>query len=92
VSGTPREHLTTRDLRTRSSDALKRVKEEGAHFTVTSHGRPVAALVPIAGAPDPVRWKSIREVRERLARNAAGAALLGDLAHLREQTTDDLPH
>jgi prevent-host-death family protein len=86
------EQLTTRDLRNKSAEALRRVNEEGTHFTVTSHGRPVAALVPITGAPDPVRWRSIGEVRERLGRNVADAALLGDLEHLREQTTDDLSH
>jgi prevent-host-death family protein len=84
------EQLTVRDLRNRSAEALKRVNEEGVHYTVTSHGRPVAALVPLADAAEPVRWTAIGDVRERLTRAAADPALREELAHLREQTTDDL--
>jgi prevent-host-death family protein len=82
------EQLTTRDLRNRSAQALRRVHEEGAHFTVTSHGRPVAALVPIPDAPAAVRWTPIAEFRARL--HGADRSLRNDLAHLRAQTTDDL--
>jgi prevent-host-death family protein len=84
------EQLTTRDLRNRSAQALRRVQEEGTHFTVTSHGRPIAALVPIPDAPAAVRWTPIAQYRARL--HGADAGLRDDLTHLREQTTDDLRH
>jgi prevent-host-death family protein len=84
------EQLTIRDLRNRSAQALKRVNEEGVHFTVTSHGRPVAALIPLADASDPVRWTRLRDVRGRLTRSQADSALRAELADLRDQTTDDL--
>jgi prevent-host-death family protein len=84
------EQLTTRDLRNHSAEALKRVNEEGVHFTVTSHGRSVAALVPLTDASDPVRWTPLADVRERLARSQADPALRDELAGLCEQTTDDL--
>ncbi len=84
------EQLTTRDLRNRSAEALKRVNEEGVHFTVTSHGRPVAALVPVGDASGPVRWTPLADVRERLARGETDPALRSDLADLGEQTTDDV--
>jgi prevent-host-death family protein len=82
------EQLTTRDLRNRSAQALRRVQEEGTHFTVTSHGRPVAALVPVPDAPATVRWTPIAEYRARL--HAADVGLRDDLAQLRGQTTDEL--
>jgi len=44
--------VTHRDLRNRSGEVLHAV-EAGETYTVTSHGRPVARLVPIAdGGPD----------------------------------------
>jgi prevent-host-death family protein len=36
-----------RELKTRASEIVRKVKEEGAHYVVTRHGNPVAVLLPI---------------------------------------------
>ncbi len=41
------ETLTLAQLRQNPSAALRAVEHEGAEYTITNHGRPVARLVPV---------------------------------------------
>lgn len=42
--------IGVRDLKLRTSDVLRQVREEGRAFTVTYRGQAVARLVPVGGA------------------------------------------
>jgi len=41
------ETIGIRELKTHASEILKRVREDGATYTVTHHGRAIARLTPI---------------------------------------------
>jgi prevent-host-death family protein len=44
-----------RELRERTSEIIRWVREEGAEVLVTHYGRPVARLVPVVSEPAAVR-------------------------------------
>jgi len=59
----------------------------GERITITVQGRPVAELSPVSDRP---RWMGRdRFVRQVLA-NQADPGLVGELAQLNDETTDDL--
>lgn len=63
------------------SRLLREVREEGRSFTVTSHGKPVARLIPCAGA----------DAAQRQARSALLLRLAAQPpANLAPWTRDDL--
>lgn len=75
--------VSARDLRNRTAEVLRRV-EAGERLRVSVNRRPVAELVPLAR---PV-W-STGPAMERVLREAlADAALLLDLAPIREQVME----
>lgn len=42
-----------RELKSRASELVRKVREERARYVVTYHGRPVGLLIPLDGAEDP---------------------------------------
>jgi prevent-host-death family protein len=79
--------IAARELRNRTADVLRRV-EAGEQVTITSRGRPVAALVPIrASRRVPIRRA---ELARRLGAAQADPGLRQDLEALAGDTTDDL--
>ena len=75
-----------RALRNQVSDVLRRV-EAGERFEVTVDRRPVAALVPLDRRPTWVRGSTAREL---LVGHQADPGLVGELAELFPETTDDV--
>jgi prevent-host-death family protein len=69
---------------------LRRVAEDRAHFAITSHGKPVAALVPVDELPDEAPWTGRAQVRALLAGRESDPDLAAELRELREQSSDDL--
>lgn len=63
------------EARTRFSELLDRV-EAGERITITRHGRPVARLLPPAGAPD----RTVGEVVDELLAFRSGRCLGPDLS------------
>lgn len=61
------ETIGVRELKTRATEIVRRVREEGAAFEVTYRRRPVARLVPIAGSTID---GSVEAFLERLDRTA----------------------
>jgi prevent-host-death family protein len=82
-----RVEVASRELRNRTADLLRRV-EAGDEVVITTRGRPVASLVPIA--PPRRRWLPRAELLQRLAIAQADPGLRADLARLAGETTDDL--
>jgi prevent-host-death family protein len=54
------EEIGIRDLKRQISAILRRVKEEKATITITSHGHPVAKLVPVED--DDALWAELDEL------------------------------
>jgi prevent-host-death family protein len=82
-----KHEVAARELRNHTADLLRRI-EEGEEIVITTRGKPVAALVPLAD----VRrgWLARGELVRRLATAQADAGLRADLARLAGETTDDL--
>ncbi len=78
--------IGSRELRNNTRALLERV-EAGESITITVAGRPVAVLEPVDRRP---RFVARDEFVRRVLANQADAALLGDLASLAPDTTDDL--
>jgi prevent-host-death family protein len=75
--------VSSRELRNRTSDVLRRV-EAGERIRISVNRRPVAELVPLQRPT----WASGASM-ERVLRDApADAALLDDLAAVRDQVID----
>lgn len=75
--------VSSRDLRNHTAEVLRRV-EAGERVRINVNRRPVAELVPLARP----QWASGAAI-ERVLRDApADAALLDDLAVVREQTIE----
>lgn len=82
-----RVEVASRELRNSTADLLRRV-EAGDEIVITSRGKPVAALVPLA--PERRRWLPRAELVRRLASAQADPGLRVDLERLAGDTTDDL--
>ena len=61
------ETIGIRELKTRATAILRRVREEGTAFEVTYRGRTVARLVPVT---EPTVDQSVETFLERLDRTA----------------------
>ena len=79
--------VASRDLRNHTGALLRRVAE-GARFTVTVNGKPVAELVPPSDAR-PLSFSKSQLVA-LLTRRQADRGLRADLDALGDETTDDL--
>jgi prevent-host-death family protein len=79
--------IAARELRNHTADVLRRV-QAGEQVTITSRGRPVAALTAVR----PVGRRPITraELTRRLGQAQADPGLRHDLALLAGDTTDDL--
>ena len=75
--------VSARDLRNHTASVLRRV-EAGETLRVTVSRRPVAQLGPLERSP----WVSGPAMEGLLRDSSADAALLGDLAFLREQVVE----
>jgi prevent-host-death family protein len=62
------------DAKTRFAELLKRV-EKGERILITRHGRPVAQLVPVQGAPDLTVEEAIRGILEFGSQHTLGPDL-----------------
>ncbi|HKG04705.1 MAG TPA: type II toxin-antitoxin system prevent-host-death family antitoxin [Conexibacter sp.] len=82
-----RAEISARDLRNSTADVLRRV-DAGDEIVITTRGKPVAALVPLA--QERRRWLLRAELVRRLAVAQADPGLRADLARLAGETTDDL--
>ena len=82
-----RSEIASRELRNSTADLLRRV-EAGDEIVITTRGKPVAALVPLAS--ERRRWLPRAELVRRLAGTQADVGLREDLARLAGETTDDL--
>ncbi len=80
-------HAAARELRNNTAVLLRRVAA-GDRIVITTRGRPVAELVPLA--TERRRWLPREELVRRLGRDAADAGLRADLARFAGETTDDL--
>jgi prevent-host-death family protein len=80
--------VASRELRNDTAGLLRRVRG-GERVVITTHGEPVAALVPL---PSTRRgWLPRGDLVRRLAVARADPGLREDLARLAGETTDDLP-
>jgi prevent-host-death family protein len=82
-----KREVAARELRNNTADLLRRI-EDGEEIVITTRGKPVAALVPLAEQRR--RWLPGAELVRRLAVAQADPGLRADLARLAGETTDDL--
>jgi len=62
----PIETVPAAEANRRFSELLRGVREEGRSYIVTSHGRPVAKVLPVDDADDEAKHAARREAHERL--------------------------
>lgn len=62
------------EAKTRLAELLNRV-EKGERITITRHGRPVAQLVPVSGAPEMTVEEAIQGIRELRIGTSLGPGL-----------------
>ena len=75
--------VSSRELRNHTADVLRRV-EAGEQVRISVNRRPVAELVPL-GRP---RWASGAAIERILHEAPADAALLDDVAAVRDQVVE----
>ena len=61
------EPISAADANRNFSQILRGVREEGTSYVVTSHGKPVAKIVPYEGGDDKVREAAKQTLLKRLA-------------------------
>ena len=66
------------EAKTRLAELLKRV-ESGERITITRHGRPVAELVPVSGAPEMTVEEAIQGLLEFRKGRSLGGLRIRDL-------------
>lgn len=67
------ERLRIRELKERTSEVLRQVRERGQEVDVTHHGRVVARLVPVSPEPRrPVKAAATWTALDRVAREIGG--------------------
>ena len=79
--------IGVRDLKARASAILRSVQERRRRYLVTSHGRPIAALIPLDEVediePDEAAWQELALLGEQIGRSwksaASSAELLGEM-------------
>lgn len=67
------EEIGIRELKSRTSEVVRAVKEQRARYVVTHRGKPVAAIIPIdALLPEKNNddgWEQLLAIRARLAKD-----------------------
>ena len=67
------EEIGIRELKSRTSEVVRAVKEERARYVVTQRGKPVAAIIPMdAMLPERKEddgWEKLLAIRARLAKD-----------------------
>ena len=63
------EEIGIRELKSRTSEVIRAVKEERARYVITQRGKPAALIIPVDAAPPE---KSADEVWERLMKIGGG--------------------
>ena len=79
--------IGVRELKARASAILRSVRERRRRYLVTSHGRPIAALIPLDEAeetePEEAAWQELARLGEHIGRRwkskASSAELLGEM-------------
>ena len=66
------EEIGVRELKARTSDIVRAVKEERARYIVTQRGKPAALIIPVdAVLPEKSlddSWNKLLEIREKLGK------------------------
>lgn len=65
--------IGVRELKARTSEILRQVRDRRARYTVTNRGRPVGVLLPVGDAPqeavdDPSVWDNLSRLGEEIAK------------------------
>lgn len=55
--------ISQRELRNDNAEIMRRV-EQGEHFTVTRHGKPIASVGPLEGLPPETRRMTMGEIQK----------------------------
>ena len=66
------EAIGVRELKERTSQVLRQVRERGEEVEITHHGRVVARLVPVSPAPRRPKATAAWSTIDRVAREIAG--------------------
>jgi prevent-host-death family protein len=71
------------ELKTRASEIVRDVREHGAQYVITYHGRPVGVLQPISesplGTPDNAAWEELFQLGEVIGRGWTSPLTTGEL-------------
>jgi len=87
---TPVETIPAAEANRRFSELLRGVREEGRSYIVTSHGRPVAKVLPMDDVDNEVAQKAARrEANERLMERLRSQPALNLGKFNREDVYDD---
>ena len=78
--------VASRELRNQTR-ALLDLVAGGERITITVQGRPVAELSPV---PERPRWMARDRFVHQVLSHQTDPGLVDDLAHLSDETTDDL--
>jgi antitoxin (DNA-binding transcriptional repressor) of toxin-antitoxin stability system len=78
--------VSIRELRNSTSSVVSEL-EAGERLTLTVNRRPIADILPHAGARDP--WVPVAELRRIITDSPADPGLLDDLADVRGDELDD---
>jgi len=66
------EEIGIRELKARTSDVVRAVKEDRARYIVTQRGKPAALIIPVdAALPEKIlddSWNKLLEIREKLGK------------------------
>jgi len=59
--------IGVRELKERTSEIIRRVRENNEAFDITYRGRVIAWLVPVAGSPRKEDWRAVWAEMDRTA-------------------------
>ncbi len=66
------EEIGIRELKTRASEVVRKVKEERARYVVTQRGKPAALIIPLDAEPPANKgddvWERLMKIRDELGK------------------------
>ena len=66
------EEIGIRELKTRASEVVRKVKEERARYVVTQRGKPAALIIPLDAEPPANKgdevWERLTKLGEEIAK------------------------
>jgi prevent-host-death family protein len=66
------EEIGIRELKTRASEVVRKVKEKRARYVITQRGKPAALLIPLDAEIDRARadevWERLEKLREEIGK------------------------